>query len=147
MRHPCLLSIALIKHHDQKQYGRKVFVLLTLPNYSSSWMKGRNLETGTEAEAMKKHPYWLVLPMACSVSSLCNPGPPAQRCTALVIWALPHQSLIKKMPHRHAYRKSDGGNSWVQPAWWHMLLIPAAGRLRQMDLEFEASWFTLWVPK
>lgn len=61
--------------------------------------KSRNLEAGTDAEAMEGAASWLAhhgLPIELTTT---RPGiaPP------IVAWTLPHQSLVKKMPHRLAY--------------------------------------------
>ena len=61
-------------------------------------------EAGADAEAMEDS-YLLIMFMACSACCLTEPGatrsglgPPTMS------WALPHQSLIKKMPYRLAYK-------------------------------------------
>jgi hypothetical protein len=35
-------------------------------------------------------------------------------------------------------KKADG-LTWGNQAWWYMLIIQAVGRLRQQDIQFEAS--------
>jgi hypothetical protein len=79
-----------MKHRDQKQVGKKGYISLRVPNDSSSkavraGTRNRNLEAGADAEAMEG--------AALLAHTLSSPGmePP------MVGWALPHQSVIKKM--------------------------------------------------
>jgi hypothetical protein len=52
------VSVAVMKHHDQSNLGRKGFILLTLPHHSpllkeaKAGTQGMKLEAGTEAETM-----------------------------------------------------------------------------------------------
>jgi hypothetical protein len=101
----------MIKYHDQKQFGEeRVAFSLQLLGHSASprevkaGTKGRNLETRTEAEAMEE--YYLL------VCSICLPIHYRTICPKVVPftvgWALSHQSSMKKIPHRLAYRQFDG---------------------------------------
>jgi hypothetical protein len=58
--------------------------------------QGRNLEEGTEAEAMKEYCLLICSPWLYSVSFLNNTGPPDQEWHRPQ-WALPNQSLVKKI--------------------------------------------------
>ena len=91
-------SVTVKRHHDQNKLGRKRFIWRILPQQcpplkeirtETHW--GWNLEAGADAEAMEG--LFLIEPRTTS------PGiaPPP------VGWALPRQSLIKKMPYRLAY--------------------------------------------
>ena len=71
--------------------------------------QGRNLEVGTEAEAMEE-----CYLLACSGAFLQYPGPPAREWHCVQL-ALLHRSLIKKIP----YRLYDGLNM-LSP--WEMAL-------------------------
>jgi hypothetical protein len=62
-------SIPVIKHHDYKQ--RKGFIVHP-KKLGQELKQGRNLEAGTEAEAMEGPAYWLVS-MACSACFLIEP--------------------------------------------------------------------------
>jgi hypothetical protein len=58
------VSIAGMKHHDQKQLGRKGFIELTFPHHCSSQKEirnsnNRNLEAGADEEAMEGAAYRL----------------------------------------------------------------------------------------
>jgi hypothetical protein len=56
-----IVVISVMKHHDQNNLGRKVFIWLTFPNHWLSLkevriytQQGRNLVAGADVEAMKK---------------------------------------------------------------------------------------------
>jgi hypothetical protein len=67
----------------------------------------RNLEVGTEAEAIDGWAFDLFL-MACSACFLLDPRTTCHgRAPPTVGWALPHQSLVKNVPHKLA---SDGNS-------------------------------------
>lgn len=54
------VSMAVIKHQNQKQLGEeKAYFILQLIRDVRAQTQGRNLETGTEAEAMGSAVYWL----------------------------------------------------------------------------------------
>ena len=59
--------------------------------------RGRNLEAGADAEAVEEY---CLLPCSPWPTFLKSPGPPGQEKLHPMGWALPHQSLIKKMPYR-----------------------------------------------
>lgn len=61
------VSIAGIKHNDQKQLGRKDFILACSP----SW---REVRPGTEAEVMKEHCLLAWPPVPCSFWFLIYPA-------------------------------------------------------------------------
>lgn len=103
-----LFSTAVVKHHDQRNFGRKRFIWLT--GYSlSSWevnvgTQGRNTDAGTETEVMEEYSS-----LACCLclsqfafyktqNHLSKMAPP------IVSWTLLWQMLIKKIFHRLAYR-------------------------------------------
>ena len=75
------VTIAMMKHYDKSKLERKGLMLFTAP-FNSSLSKavreeltqGRNLEVGTEAEAMEE----CLLIMPCLACFLINSGPPAQ---------------------------------------------------------------------
>jgi hypothetical protein len=62
----CLrVTIAVMKHPDQMNSGRKRFIWLTLPHHCHRWRKsgqeltqGRNLEAGADTEGMAGAAYW-----------------------------------------------------------------------------------------
>jgi hypothetical protein len=102
------VSIAVMKHHDQKQAGEKR-VHLAYTSILLFIIKGSQDRNSNQAETWKQElmqrpwrdgAYWLA-PMACSAFFLIEsrttcPGiaPPTMG------WALPNQSPIKKMPYR-----------------------------------------------
>ena len=98
-------SIAVMKHYDQSNLGRKGFVWLTLPHHCSSLKEvrtgtqGRNKEAGADAEAMERG--CLLACTACfSIEPrITSPGV----APSTMAWALPHQSLTKSVPYRLAY--------------------------------------------
>ena len=55
------ISIAVMKHHNKSNLGRKVFLSLTLPHHSPSLKEAkagsqdRNLEAGAEAEVIEEY--------------------------------------------------------------------------------------------
>lgn len=62
-------------------------------------IQGRNLKAGVGAEGLEG-----CCLMACSARLLVEPRTMSPRVSAPTVgWALPHQSLIKKMPYRLAY--------------------------------------------
>ena len=70
--------------------------------------QGGNLEAGADAAAMEG--CCLLLPMACSVCFLTEPRTASPEIRPPTMgWALPHPSLIMKMPYRLAYSPSHGG--------------------------------------
>ena len=57
------VSMALIKYHEQKQLGEERFILPLWLQSVIRRSQGRNLEAGSEAEAVGKH-YLLVCPVS-----------------------------------------------------------------------------------
>ena len=97
----------------------KGFIWLILPHDCSlkkekskqELKPGRNQETGTDAEAMEGRCLLTCSLCLSQPAFLQNPGPPAQgwhhpQSTG----PSPHQSLIKKMPHRLSYTAWSYGN-------------------------------------
>lgn len=64
--------------------------------------QGKSPETGTKAEALEEH-CWFAWPAFLEHSEA-----PAQGCTTLSVLD-PPPLIIKKVPHRLAYRQFDGG--------------------------------------
>jgi hypothetical protein len=61
--------------------------------------QGRQLEAGADAEAVGECCLLACSPMACSFCSLIEPRTTSpEMATPTVGWALPHQSLTKKVP-------------------------------------------------
>lgn len=79
--------------------------------------QGRNLEARTTAEAAKEHCLWLVHQAFLSLP-FCTSRDHLPRVAPLTLsWALPHHSLVKKIPHRLAYGLVLGKHflSWSTP--------------------------------
>ena len=105
------VSIGATKHHKQATWEGKGLFCLGSHIIVHHWRKsgqelkqGRNLEAGADAEAMEECcllvcSSWLVQPAFFIEATTTSPGmaPPTMG------WALPHQSLIKKMPYRLAH--------------------------------------------
>ena len=71
--------------------------------------QGRNLEAGTEAEATEKHFSLACSPWLAQLAFLYSPGTCPGVTLPIVAWALSYQqSLMEKMPHRHAYSTIQG---------------------------------------
>lgn len=87
------LSIAMIKHHDQKCLGEERLFSSYCLQFIIQENQGRNLETGPEAESMEEH--WLLTcsPRLLQPVFLYHLGPPA--------WAW---LLLQWIPHTHACR-------------------------------------------
>ena len=82
------VSIAVMKHYDQKRVKEERIYWLTLPHHTPSHhhrtlgqelKQGRDLEAGTDKEAMEKSAYF------------------PRDGTLTMSWALPHRSMIKKV--------------------------------------------------
>jgi hypothetical protein len=96
------VSIAVIKHHDNKQLGvERVNFILHLRSYSiAEGSLGRSLEAGADAEATEER-----CSLACSACFLLAPRTASLGMAPPTMGqALPHQSSIKKMYHRLAHR-------------------------------------------
>ena len=107
---PVLVSvtIAVMKHYDQSNLGRKGFIWLHFhivvhhSRKSGQELKqGRNLEAGADAEAMEAFCLlacspWLLQP-ALTQNHLPEMAPPT------MVWVLPHQSLDKNITYWLAY--------------------------------------------
>ena len=79
------VSIAVTKHHDQKsKLGRKGFILLTLPHWSSllkevrAGTQSRNLEAEASTEAMEECNLLACSSWLAQPALLYNPRTPAQ---------------------------------------------------------------------
>ena len=98
------LGLLLLQHHNQKQIEDEGFIWLTLPHGSLSLKEVRmGNQTGLEPRG-RNH---IVKAMegccllACSACFLLEPRTTSPVVAPLTMcWALPHQSLIKKMPCR-----------------------------------------------
>lgn len=91
-------------------WGREgFFQLIALrPFFITEGSQGRNPETRTEAETMEEH-YLLACSLACSICLPIHSRTICPRVTPFSVdWALSHQLLMKKIPHRFASRQSDG---------------------------------------
>lgn len=91
------VSIAVIKHHDQKQLGEG-------RTYFTLYHAGKSgLEVKPRSQWITA--YWLASP---SLSACCLLYPRAT-CLGVALptvgWILPHQSLIRKVPQRPAHRR------------------------------------------
>lgn len=101
------ISIAAKKHRDQSKLWRKGFLCLTLPYHSSSWREVRaGVQTRQELESRSwcRGHEWVLLTdllfIACSAYFLMEPRTTTLRMVPLTItWALPSQSLVRKMPY------------------------------------------------
>jgi hypothetical protein len=89
------VSLAVMKHNDQKQVGEERACLgyTSIAQFTTEGNQDRNLEAGADAEATEEFCF-----LACSSCFLTelrttSPGvvPPTMGCPS------PHQSLIKKM--------------------------------------------------
>ena len=105
----CLrVSIAVMKHHVQKQLGEeRVYVPHSsfIQQFVTKSNEGRNWSwTGTWRQELMWRPqrsaaYWLAPnDLLCLLTELRTVSPGIEPPT--MSWALPHQSIIKKMPHR-----------------------------------------------
>lgn len=110
-----LVGYCCDKHYDhQSDLRRKGFVHLTA--YSPLWKEGgkaRNprQEPGCRNQSRTHEGMLLTisLPMDCSVWFLIAPRSTYPGETLLTVgWDFPHQSLIKKLPHRLAYMQPYG---------------------------------------
>lgn len=119
---PQLAIKTRVQHHDQKppREQRVYFtlqVMSLLPGEARLRTQGRNLQSGTDTEAMEKR-CLLARSSGCDWDSLLSyrgSAPPT------VNWALPHQSSITEMHHSLARR----------PIWCgHFLRLPFSGGSR-----------------
>lgn len=118
------LRVYMTKQHDQKQLrtGRCIsfYALWSIVQRS----QGRDLKTGTDR--CRGHGGVLligVLPMTCSVGFLLATGTTNPRMAPpRVIFALPHRSSKKKMPHRVAHKAILRGHLlrwlWFVTHWY-----------------------------
>lgn len=124
---PSLLIRAVTKHWSKPIWEKKGFILLPLPCNSpiteGSW--DRSLEAGTEVviEMLFTGSFSVACWASFYRSYTClDVAPPTED------WAFPHQSLK--------------ASAFKIRRWWHMPLIEALGRQRQVSLEFQARWTT-----
>ena len=131
------VSIAVVKHHDQKQLGKKRFCFsIKFSGHTPSLRgdragtQGRSLESGTEAEAVEEDCL-----LACSswvtqsvffLYKLRSTSPGTASST--MGFALPHQSLIKKIHHRLYL-----GPIWLEHLPNESFCIPRSSSLCQAD--------------
>lgn len=98
-----------MKHHDQKQHGKKGLTGLNTLNHSPprdtniEFKPSGNLEAGAGAGAMEGAAYSLDF-MASSAYFLLKTRTTSLGITAHKGWFLPHQSVIRTMLYRLAYR-------------------------------------------
>lgn len=108
-----LLSVAVIRHHDQNNLEEGLTYLFVFPCHRSSFKESRagtqsrKLEAGIHAENIQGCCLTGLLLLACSKSLLYNPRPPLQGGTTQQ-WAAPISCQSKNTSHRLAYR----------PIWW-----------------------------
>jgi hypothetical protein len=87
--------------------GESLSPLATLRSHSiTEGSQDRNMESGTDTEAMEECHFLGLLFMVCSVCfpilpKITYPGMGKQPTMS---WALLHQSLIKKIPYRFVYK-------------------------------------------
>ena len=106
-----LVTLAVIQHQTKATCGGKGFFSsyfhITVHHRRKSEQKlqqSRNLEAGADAEATEECCLLACSPMACSTCFIIKLGTTSPGVAPPTMgWALPHQSLIKKMPHRLAY--------------------------------------------
>jgi len=102
-------TTAVMKHHDQKQFGKKGFLCLILPYHCSSSKEVRTgTQTGQEPEGRgwgRGHGGMLftsLLLMDCSAWFLIDPRTTSPgTAPPRVGWALPHQSLCSRILWRN----------------------------------------------
>lgn len=119
------VSIAMMKHHDQKQIGEEMVYLAytSTPQFITKGSQSRNSHReGTWSQELLQKPWRVLLtdllPMACSACFLMEPRitSPGMAPTTMS-WALPHQSPVKKLPyslllwgHSHSWGSSSQMN-------------------------------------
>jgi hypothetical protein len=87
-------SIAVMKHHDQNNLGKKRFIWLTLPYRCSS----NEVRAGSwRQELMENWPCWVALHSLLSLLSDIQDHQPRDGTTHHELGS-PHQSLINIMP-------------------------------------------------
>ena len=102
-----LLSIAVIHTTTKSTMGKKGIIS---PYSLESLMKrktgtqSRNPEAGTDAEYLEKYYLLLVLHSLLSLPSYTSQSTCPGMTSSTVCRVLPHQSSIKRMPHRFAHR-------------------------------------------
>ena len=83
-------------------FGSHFHTQFSIEKARTGLKQGRNLEAGADAEAMEGGAYWFashgLLSLLSYRTQITNPG----MATPTMCWALPHQSPVKKMPHRIA---------------------------------------------
>ena len=94
-----------MKHHDQSNPGRKGFIWLMLPHHGR---KSRPNRAGAWRQELMQRPwrgaaYWLALYDLLSLLSYRTQNHSPGVATPTMGWALPHQSLVKKIHYRSAY--------------------------------------------
>lgn len=105
-----MVSVAVIKHSGQKKLGEERLYLAymctiqSIVEGSQENNSGRNVEAGSEAEATEECFFLAGFPWFGQLAFLDNLEWPARGGTPHSGWALPHESLIKKISHRHAHR-------------------------------------------
>lgn len=90
-----LVSIGVIKHHDEKQLGEKNLFQLIVQHEGKS---GQGLEAETKAKVMKKQCYWLV---SCGLG---RPGPPINGGTTHSMLSPPHHIINQENTLQICYR-------------------------------------------
>lgn len=123
-----LPSVAVINIMNRENLRMIDIVWLTQPVTINPWKKSKQElskewrqepEWGTEAEATENTANWLTglllsIQKPCYIFNIF----PRITCSEVALltmeWALSHQSLNKKVPHRLAYREYDRGTFFIQ---------------------------------
>lgn len=99
------------KNHDQRILGRKSFISAyisrreSITEGSQGWNPNR---ADTWRQELTQRPrrgtdYWFASPWPSQPAFLRNPEPRLGMAPHTMNWALPHPSLIKKMPYSRSY--------------------------------------------
>ena len=99
----------MMKHYDQRQVGEERiysandFISQFLIKIRTGTLKqDRHLDAGAEVGHAQVLLIGLLF-VACSACFLIEPRTIGTGMASPIIWDLPHQSLIRKMPYRLAY--------------------------------------------
>ena len=105
------VTTAATKHHEQSKMGGQGLLHsqfhITVHHQKpcgQELKQSKNLEAGADAEAMEECCLLVLLPRICSVFLIECKTTSLGMASPTKGWFLLHQSLIKKMPYRLAYR-------------------------------------------